>query len=89
MLTRLAGTEAHHAYWVACVQAGETSPWRWENEKEWRGGGRRVSHLVLVEDGCDGGGGSVSGKEEECCSVPAVLEAEACGYTGQVLRMCL
>lgn len=46
-----------------------------------------MSYLVLVGDGCDGGGGSVSGKEEECCSVPAVLEAEVCGYTGQVPRM--
>lgn len=46
-----------------------------------------MNYLVLVGDGCDGGGGSVSGKEEECCSVPAVLEAEACGYTGQVPRM--
>lgn len=50
-------------------------------------GESRVSYLVLVGDGCEGGGGSVSGKEEESSTVPAVLEAEACGYTGQVPRM--
>lgn len=69
MLTRLAGNgEAHHAYWVACMQAGETSPWRLGRMKGVEGGDNRASYyLVLVGDGCDGGGGSVSGngKEEE------------------------
>lgn len=38
ILTRLAGTEAHHAYWVACMQAGETSPWRLGRMKGVEGG---------------------------------------------------